>query len=183
LSTLTLDEQCAQARNEPTEQAWEAVFVGLTRQYGASLERTCRGYERDEELRVELVQEVWLGLWRGLRGFRGNSSLRTWVFRVCHNLAVTHIARRVRDPNQADLDIDGLADRLESVEGALDRRRSRRVLADLIRELKPPDRQLMLLYLEGLSHREIAEITGLSPSNVTTRTARIKVALGRKVDR
>ena len=180
---LTLDEQCAAARTQPSAEAWEAVFAGITRQYGASLERTCRGYERDPALRAELLQEIWLGLWRALPRFQGRSSLRTWVYRVAHNLAVSHVARHARIPASEALDIDGLAAQLATVEVDLDRRRARARLAALIQQLRPADRQLMLLYLEGLSHREIAEITGLSPSNVTTRTARIRGALSRRVDR
>jgi RNA polymerase sigma-70 factor, ECF subfamily len=183
LITLTLEQQCAEARSQTSAELWEAVFVRLTRQYGSTLERTCRGYERDQELRGELMQEIWLGLWRGLPRFQGKSSLRTWVYRVSHNLAVSHLARRSRLQEQPRLDIETLALRLGSAEHDLDRRRARRLLADLIQQLRPDDRQLILLYLEGLSYREISEITGLSTSNVTTRTARVRAALGRKADR
>ena len=180
MSTLTHDIDLASAResNDPAE--WRAVFERLTALYGGSLRRTCRGYERAPQRQDELLQEIWLALWTALPRFEGRSSLKTWVYRVTHNTAVKHIHRQVRTPQSAEIDVEALGQQLQAIEARLDRRRARQMLADLIRQLPAADRQLMLLYLEGLSSRDMAEITGMSPSNVTTRLSRIRTALGQK---
>ena len=103
-----------------------------------------------------------------------------YMYRVAHNTAVKHIHRQVRTPQSAEIDVEALGQQLQAIEARLDRRRARQMLADLIRQLPAADRQLMLLYLEGLSSRDMAEITGMSPSNVTTRLSRIRTALGQK---
>lgn len=180
MSTLTLDMDIAKAREAGSPSVWRGVFQRIVAQYSGSLRRTCRGYEREAERQEELLQEVWLALWTALPRFEGRSSLRTWVYRVAHNTAVKHIHRQVRTPQGAEIDVETLGQQLQNVEARLDRHRARQMLADLIRKLPAADRQLMLLYLEGLTGAEIAEITGFSPSNVTTRLSRIRTALGRK---
>lgn len=180
MSTLTLDIDIDSAREANSASAWRAVFQRIAVQYGGSLKRTCRGYERDPSRQEELLQEIWLALWTALPRFEGRSSLRTWVYRIAHNTAVKHIHREVRAPKGSEIDVETLGQQLHEMESRLDRRRARQMLADLIRQLPPSDRQLMLLYLEGLSSADMADITGMSPSNVTTRLSRIRVALGRK---
>ena len=180
MSTLTHDIDLAPARESNDPAQWRAAFERLTARYGGSLRRTCRGYERDPQRQDELLQEIWLALWTALPRFEGRSSLKTWVYRVAHNTAVKHIHRQVRTPQSAEMDVEALGHQLQAIEARLDRRRARQMLADLIRQLPAADRQLMLLYLEGLSSRDMAEITGMSPSNVTTRLSRIRTALGQK---
>ena len=159
---------------------WRVVFERVTAQHGAALRRTCRGYERDPNRQEELLQEIWLALWTALPAYEGRSSVRTFVYRVAHNTAVKHIHREARAPRSSEIDIETLAQHLASAEAQLDRRRARQILAESIRALPDLDRQLVLLHLEGLTGRDIAEVTGLSPSNVTTRLSRIRTALARK---
>lgn len=156
------------------------LFRQITGQYAAGLRRTCRGYERDEARQDELMQEIWLALWTSLPTFEGRSSLKTWVYRVAHNKAVSHVSREVRIPETTPVEIDTLAQHLQDPETQLDRQRARKILAELIRRLPPVDRQLILMHLEGFSGKEIAEVIGLSPSNVTTRLSRIRNTLGRR---
>jgi RNA polymerase sigma-70 factor, ECF subfamily len=64
--------------------------------YGAALERLARAYEADPEMRRDLVQDIHIALWRSLEGFDGRCSLRTWVYRVAHNVGASHILRQRR---------------------------------------------------------------------------------------
>jgi RNA polymerase sigma-70 factor (ECF subfamily) len=154
----------------------EQLYAEATEAFGAALERLARGYERVADKRRDLLQEIHVALWRSLARFDGRCSLRTWVYRVAHNTATSKALRpRSNVPILVALD-----DRLESIgavrsaEQALDRQRALDRLHDLIQQLRPLDRQVMLLYLEQLDAASIAEITGLSAANVSTKVRRIK---------
>ena len=147
--------------------------------FGPALERLARGYERDLDKRLDLLQEIHVALWRSLARFDGRCSLRTWVYRVAHNTATSKVLR----PQTNAPTIVALDDSLESLaegtneEQLLDRRRALERLQELILRLKPLDRQIMLLYLEQMDAATIAEITGLSAANVATKVRRVKQIL------
>ena len=108
--------------------------------------------------------------------------MRTWVYRVAHNTAASHVSRRLRTKNQVTVGIEELvnvADRAEGEEAAGQRDAVGRIY-ELIYQLKPLDRQVMLAYLEGMDAASTAEITGLSPGHVATKIHRIKGALGER---
>jgi RNA polymerase sigma-70 factor (ECF subfamily) len=119
-----------------------------------------------------------MALWRSLERYDRRCSLRTWVYRVAHNTAISLAVRRgTRAPALVSLgDITPIADE-RSPERGLDERRALARLMSLVRELAPMDRQVMMLYLEELEASAIAEITGLSPGAVATRIHRIKQLL------
>src|SRR5262245_50587859 len=143
-------------------------------EYGAALERLARAYERDADKRKDLLQEIHLALWRSLARFDGRCSVRTWVYRVAHNVATSHVIRpRTRALTLvASADLESIADAVDR-EDRLDRRLTLEKLYELIGNLRPIDRQVMLLYLEDVDAAAIAEITGLTAANVATRIHRI----------
>ena len=145
--------------------------------FGPALGRLSRAYERDPDKRRDLLQEIHIALWRSLARFDGRCSMRTWVYRVAHNTATSKVLRpRTNAPSTVALD-DSLESVVERTEEVLDRRRALERLHDLIAQLKPIDRQVMLLYLEQLDATSIAEITGLSAANVATKVRRLKQLL------
>src|SRR5262245_7256894 len=128
----------------------EQLYANAAELFGAALERLARGYQPDPDKRRDLLQEIHVALWRSLARFDGRCSLRTWVYRVAHNTATSHVLRsRARAPTLVAL--DGSLESIPAVEceeQALDRRRALDRLHDLIGRLRPLDRQVMLLYLE-----------------------------------
>jgi RNA polymerase sigma-70 factor (ECF subfamily) len=147
--------------------------------FGAALDRLARAYEADPDKRRDLGQEIHLALWRSFAGWKGQCSLRTWVYRVAHNAATSHVIRQ-RRANAHTLitleELECLPDR--RVDGsAADTHRELERLLGLIQSLKPQDRQVILSYLEGMDAVSIAEITGLSSGNVATKIHRIKSIL------
>ena len=150
--------------------------------YGAALDRLARAYEADPDKRRDLGQEIHLALWRSFAGWNGQCSLRTWIYRVAHNAATSHVIRqrRAKAHNLVSLEeLEHLPDR--SVDGsAADTRQALERLLVLIQSLKTVDRQVILSYLEGLDAASIGEITGLSPGNVATKIYRIKNILTRR---
>ena len=153
--------------------------------YGAALDRLARAYEADQEKRRDLLQEVHLALWRSFQGFDARCSLRTWVYRVAHNAATSYVIRQRRSRASALVsleELETLPDPVQS-ERAADRRHSLDRLLELIQQLTPLDRQVILSYLEGLDAAATAEITGISPGNVATKIHRIKNLLAQRFHR
>jgi len=169
----------AQRRHEASRQD---LYDETTAAYGAALGRLARSYEADPDKRQDLLQEIHLAVWRSLERFRGQCSLRTWVYRVAHNVATSHVISHRRQSSRQWVTLDAL-DAMPDPGDAetVDRELMLHELHALIHELDPPDRQLMLLYLEGLDAASIGEITGMSPGNVATRIHRLKRIIARRV--
>jgi RNA polymerase sigma-70 factor (ECF subfamily) len=159
----------------------EKRYLAAAADYGPALERLARAYEADPDQRRDLVQEIHVALWRSFERFDGRCSVRTWTYRVAHNVATTHALKRRR------LKLDRLTS-LEDVpeppcsddpEAAVSERQVMARLMGLIDALRPADRQVMLLYLEDLDAAAIGEVTGLSPGAVAVKIHRLKAILAR----
>jgi RNA polymerase sigma-70 factor (ECF subfamily) len=167
-----------------TKPAQDGFYKEAVDSYGMALERLARAYEADPEARRDLLQDTHIALWRSLAGFNGRCSLRTWVYRVAHNVARSHVKRQRRARTRVLVGLERL-DRLpDTSEGELSAQRSETLqrLLDLIQQLKFIDRQVMLAYLEGMDAAAIGEITGLSAGNVSTKIHRIKHLLARRFE-
>ena len=154
------------------------LYNAIVADYGQAIARLAAAYERDAEKRRDLVQDIHIALWRSLATFDGKCSLRTWVYRVAHNTAISQIVRRRRvTPSLVSIEeLDFSASSSDPAQ-AIDVERVRDRLMLLIHSLKPLDREVMTLYLEGVDAGAIGEITGLSASNVATKVHRLKQVL------
>jgi DNA-directed RNA polymerase specialized sigma24 family protein len=83
-----------------TGRSQESEFEEAVALHGAALERLARAYEADAETRRDLLQEIHIALWKSLGSFDNRCSLRTWVYRVAHNTAASHVAQRMRMKSQ-----------------------------------------------------------------------------------
>jgi len=147
--------------------------------YGSALERLARAYEADALKRQDLLQEIHFQLWRSFQRYDARCSIRTWVYRVAHNVAASHVIRERRTfSSLVSLEeLERLPDkRASSAENSINLER----LSALIRQLKPLDRQIIVSYLEDMDAVAIGEVTGLSPANVAMRVHRIKNILARR---
>ena len=154
-------------------------FQAIVRQHGAAIERLCLGYEASSEARRDLYQDILAALWRALPSFEARCSVKTWVYRIAHNVAASHVirARRRAESRWQSLDdLDDLTGASDGEASALSHLRLE-ALANAIRKLNPLDRQLVLLFLEGFSPGEIADVTGLSNTNVSTKLSRLRALL------
>jgi len=166
----------------PVVESQDELYRQAANTYAAAVERLAHAYEVNAETRRDLVQEIHIALWRSFAGFDGKCSLRTWVYRVAHNVSATHVLRQKRALSNALVGIEELENLPDPSEAqdAADRSQALARLTDLIQSLKPLDRQVILSYLEGLDAASIGEITGLSAGNVATKIHRIKNILIRR---
>lgn len=159
----------------------DELYAEALDQFGPALERLVRAYESDSDKRRDLSQDVHLQLWRSLQNYNSRCSLRTWVYRVAHHVAVSHIIRARRTlSNLVSLEeIEVLPDKTDA-QSAADRRVDLNRLSTLIQRLKPLDRQVIVCYLEDMDAASTGEVTGLSPANVAMRVHRIKNILAKR---
>ena len=150
------------ARRDPEEDDFRALIA----RNAPALGRLVRHYEAEPEAQRDLEQEILIALWRARSSFRAESTERTWVYRIAHNVAASHIAKAIRMRRDS-----------RSPDAIAEERGELRRLDERIRAFDLPTRQLVLLALEGCTTAEIAAVTGLSPTNVTTRLSRIRKQL------
>ncbi len=122
-----------------------------------------------------------MALWRSLATYAKQCSLRTWVYRVAHNTAATHVRRQRRTRLSQSVSFDELDDLPGNSGGErfVDESDLLTRMHAMIQRLKPIDRDVLLLYLEGMEATEIAEIVGISRSNVAQKVHRVKILLQR----
>ena len=149
-------------------------------EFGPALDRLARGYEANADLRRDLRQDIHVQIWRSLAKFDGRCSLKTWVYRVAHNVAATHVLKRKSKVELLGLDEIEDAPGDDDPEAAVGERQALDRLQTLIRALKPPDSQIMLLYLEDFDAAAIGEVTALSAGAVAVKIHRIKAVLARR---
>ena len=154
------------------------LYLRAAKAFGPALVRLARAYEADASQRLDLLQDIHFALWRSFSGFSEQCSLRTWVYRVAHNVGISRRVRR-RQPRLTSLEELAQAPAAGSPEDDAHAAHALMRLQGLIRALKPPDDQVMLLYLEDMDAAAIGEITGLSARAVATRIHRIKQLLAR----
>lgn len=152
-------------------------FADWMRQHIAILHRVVRAFATGRDC-DDLMQEIMLALWRAAPAFAGASSSATFVYRVAHNAAL--LWHRSERKHRRRVAIAGQIDWMIQPETGRARADTPARLESLyasIRSLAPIDRSLILLSLDGLGYREIAEIHGLSESNVGTRLTRLRKRL------
>ncbi len=155
-------------------------FDQLQQEYLGVLRRVAIGYAPPGAEREDLMQEMALALHLAMPAFRGEAKVSTYVYRIAHNCGIDYLRKRREVPVDPVL-VDRVAsDQDPEAQVNLQQRRER--LAAAIRNLPLGLRQPLLLRLEGQSYEEIAEILGLSTSNVGVRLHRAARALEREID-
>ncbi len=149
------------------------AFLQLIRDNKGILYKISASYCRNKSDREDLIQEMIYQLWRSGHRFDDNQKFTTWMYRIALNVAISFYRKTSRSGVKIDLGVDlqELEDRSPAGE-ALDDRIE--LLQRFISELGELDKALMILYLEERSYREIADILGITETNVATKLSRIK---------
>ena len=150
----------------------ELQFTRMVKEYRKTIYTVCYFFSKDTEEVNDLYQEILINLWRGFPNYRGESSLKTWIWRVslntCSNQERKTKSRIQTVPLSIDIDLYNDEDA-----GS----RQIQMLYDRINRLDVFDRAIILLWLENMTYQDIADVVGISVSNVTTRLFRIKEQL------
>jgi RNA polymerase sigma-70 factor (ECF subfamily) len=143
----------------------------------------CRYYAGVSQDSEDLYQEILINVWRGLEKFRGDAQLSTWVYRIAVNTALSFVNKKNKYLNFNTYLDDGKAANLvgDDKDDSVVHEKQLQVMSDLINELSVVDKIIMSLVLEELSTKEIAEIVGITETNVRVKIHRIKEELREKV--
>lgn len=153
-----------------TESSEKTDFERLVEEFKSTVYSVCFMFADNKMLADDLFQEVLINLWTGFDKFRGDASLRSWVYRVSMNTCISY--RRKKKVPTVALDIAP-----DIVDGVSSESRQTQQLHERIHKLEPLDRAIVLLWLENLPYDEIAAIVGSSARNIGVRLVRIKEKL------
>jgi RNA polymerase sigma factor (sigma-70 family) len=154
----------------------ERIFLELFQRHKAPLQRLCFAYLNSADDVEDLFQEIMSNVWNALPGFRGDCQAATWLYRIAVNTALLYRRKWKRG--------EELTEFADESAGALQNLEEQERLAALrqaIGELPEQDRLVITLLLEGLSYREIAEVTGLTVNYVGVKISRIKHAIEQRM--
>ena len=152
-------------------KALEQEFELLVRRHKSTIYTVCFMFSKDSDEVNDLFQEVLINLWRRFSTFKGESKVETWIWRVSFNTCISQ-ERKKKHTSRIPLEmgIDLFHDKDEDT-------RQIQMLYQRIHQLKPFDRAIVLLWLEGMPYDEIAAIVGITVKNVSVRLFRIKEEL------
>ncbi len=155
----------------------EKKFIDDINEHLGIVHKVANIYFMNSEEWEDIIQEMLYHLWKGYPSFRGNSKFSTWMYRVCLNTAITYLSKSKRN-NHVPLSHQHIQVVDETVSAPNE---TLALLNKAIENLSQINKGIILLYLEELSYEEIAQITGLSKSNVSVRLVRIKKELEKEL--
>ncbi len=149
-------------------------------EHGSSVMKVARAYTLTSEECQDLAQEILLQAWRSLPKFEGKASPATWFYRVALHTALNWQRKDKprRSRQQPLVEVQALSPECADSAEQAAQRETVEQLYNAIHQLPKGDAALVLLYLDELSYREMAEVLGISESNVGVKLNRAKKALG-----
>ncbi len=163
-------------RETPDRESNDQRINRLLTSNGPALLRLAATYTNTASDRDDLFQDIAIALWKALPQFRGDCSERTFVFRVAHNRAIDYLRRHRALVNFIDEETV-LPDSRPNPEAGLAREQQGERLRQAIHRLPLPYRQVITLTLEEMSYEEIAEVLGITTTNVGARLNRARQLL------
>ena len=150
----------------------EKEFLEVLEGHKGVIYKVANAYQSDPEERQDLIQEIILQLWRAFPKYDPTFALTTWIYRISLNVAISQLRKATSQRKRRESYAEVLAFAQDEVREEQDEQV--RQLYRFIEGLKPLDKAIVILFLEGKGNKEIAEIMGITASNVSTRMHRIK---------
>ena len=150
----------------------EIEFAQIAREHKGTIYTVCYMFSNNEDDVADLYQESLVNLWKGFTKFRGESNIRTWIYRISLNTCISFERKKHRKVDTIPLTMD-----INLFEDSDDDTKQVQLLKNRINKLSPFDRAIVLLWLENLSYDEIGNIVGITAKNVSVRLVRIKEQL------
>ena len=154
------------------KQEQQQFFQEIIEQHKGLLFKVARAYCPNEDDRQDLIQEMMIQIWQSIHKYNDQFKISTWLYRISLNVAISFYRKNTTRANKYTVLNEQTAQ--IPTEDKTENEQQLNLLEQFISELKEIDKALMILYLEDKSHAEIAEILGMSVSNVGTKIGRIK---------
>lgn len=155
------------------------LFLSVIETNKGIIYKVANSFCRDIDDRKDLAQEIILKLWKSFETFNEQFKHSTWIYRISLNVAISFYRK---EKSRSKINAP-LSENIFNIADFQDNKPAEQnvfFLTQFISELKELDRALMILYLEERSHKEIAEIIGITETNVATKIGRIKTILRQK---
>ncbi|MEO5601259.1 MAG: RNA polymerase sigma factor [Cyclobacteriaceae bacterium] len=150
----------------------EKEFLGMINTHRGIIYKVCHLYGRDKDYKEDLFQEIVFQLWKSFPGFRKESLLTTWMYRVALNTAISQFRKDIKKPKKESL--TNAEFQIPAISLLHDENENTLLLNQAIQQLTRIEKALIMLYLEEKSYREISDIMGITLSNVGVKLNRIK---------
>ncbi|GAB5558722.1 MAG: sigma-70 family RNA polymerase sigma factor [Synoicihabitans sp.] len=167
-----------------TADPHESTFVSWLQEHGGILQQLSRVYAPQPSDAEELHREMMVQLWRSVPRFAGQAKASTWIYRVCLNTGLTWqrtSRRRESRVTPASDTVEATASGETSPADREERGDLMNSLMEAVRSLPKAQRSLVVLALDDLSYREIADVTGLTENHVGVALSRARKALTQKM--
>ena len=151
------------------------IFTELVEKNQGIIHKVCRIYTDEKDSHEDLFQEIVLQLWRSYDSFKGDSKFSTWMYRVSLNTAITLIRKKTKSNETGFNEAQFINLKSEDKDEFLEERIT--LLYAAIRLLNDVERALVLLFLEDLPYKDIAETLGISEVNARVKMNRVKIKL------
>jgi RNA polymerase sigma-70 factor (ECF subfamily) len=155
-----------------TDNRQKDLFLDILEKNIGIIIKIARAYSKTHHDKEDLINDITLELWKSFGQFRGDSKISTWIYRVALNTSMNYKRKREKDRLFFLDDLQQIENQSWLTEQP-DSSHSE-ILYQCIDELNQLNKAIILLYLDGNSHDEISDITGISKTNVGTRISRIK---------
>lgn len=139
------------------------------------IHKVCIMYESDRDIRNDLFQEIVLQLWKSFPGFRGESKITTWMYRIALNTAISGYRKQSRKVKTEDL--HEVHFNISEQYGGDEAEENIQKLQHAIRQLSDIERAMVMMALDEVPYEEIAETIGITQNNVRVRMNRIREKL------
>lgn len=156
------------------------IFIKAIQENEGLIFKTASFYTDCKDDRDDLVQEIIYSLWKSFETFQQRSSLSTWMYRVAMNVSILHLKKNKKRVPSVPLD-DKFFNFSETISDDFEEKLQS--LHKHIKDLNLFDKGIIMLYLENKNHEEIAEIIGISKTNVGTKLSRIKEKLKQQISK
>ena len=153
----------------------EQEFSRMVRENKSTIYTVCYMFSNDEDEVSDLFQETLINLWKGFESFRHESKLSTWIYRVAMNTCISADRKKRRQGSKVPLSMN-----INLYDDEDHETKQVRQLHERIQRLDLIDRALVMMWLEGMSYEEIADVVGISVKNVGVKLVRIKEKLKQK---
>jgi len=150
-------------------------FETLLDQHKKILYKVANLYSKNREDREDVAQEIVAQLWRSFASFDGRVQFSTWMYRIALNVAISNYRRETTRKRHLLSDEEALLQAVDS--SATHPSDELQVLYQFIDALDPLNKALVMLYLDGNSYEETAQVLGISETNVATKISRLKQQL------
>ena len=151
-------------------------FISVIKDNQKLIFKICYSYCHNPENRKDLEQEILLQLWKSFKKFDGRVKISTWIYKIALNTAISYYRNDCK-LNYKKVTIDESIISHSDFEYDSELNENISMLYQLIEKLNEFDKALILLYLDDNKYKDIAEILGISETNVATKISRIKKIL------